>query len=238
MKKAKQLLDRASAILFDMDGVLIDSEPLHEKSIIALTAELGEPITSKEILDSFKGAPEFMMARRLHEIYPASGFAQEQMIKRKGELYAGMFPQVPLLPGILEFLQHAKNRGLRMALTTSANRFTQELSFRSHGLSPWFEAIVTGEDITRGKPDPEPYLLTASKLGLAPADCVVIEDSLNGVRSGKAAGCKVIAITTTFPRVALAELQPDLIIDHYRELMHLPDAGQTKRESAVLGKIA
>lgn len=238
MKNAKQLLDGARAILFDMDGVLIDSEPLHEQSIIALSAELGEPITSKEILDSFKGSPEFMMARRLQEIYPASGFGQEHMIKRKGDIYADMSSQVPLLPGILDFLRLAKTRGLRIALTTSANRFTQELSFRSHGLSPWFEVIVTGEDITRGKPDPEPYLLTASKLGLSPADCVVIEDSLNGVRSGKAAGCKVIAITTTFPRVALAELQPDLIIDHFSELMHLPAVVRTRRESAVPGRRA
>lgn len=95
---------------------------------------------------------------------------------------------------------------------------------------------MTGEDITRGKPDPEPYLLTASKLGLAPGDCVVIEDSLNGVRSGKTAVCKVIAITTTFPRPALAELQPDLIIDRFSELMHPRDDGQTTRESAVPDK--
>lgn len=218
MKQAKQILSRARAILFDMDGVLIDSEPLHEQSIVALSAELGEPIRSKAILDSFKGSPEAVMARRLQEIYPAAEAGPERMIQRKLELYTELFPQVPLLPGILDFLKRAKSRGQRLALTTSANRLTQELSFRTHGLSPWFETVVTGEDITRGKPHPEPYLLTASRLGIAPEDCLVIEDSLNGVLSGKAAGCAVIAITTTFPRAALAELEPDLIIDGFEEL--------------------
>lgn len=238
MKKAKPLLDGAKAILFDMDGVLIDSEPFHEQSIVELSAELGEAITGKEVLDSFKGAPEFVMGRRLLEMYPASGLTSDEIIRRKGDIYAGMFARVPLLPGILEFLEQSKASGLRFALATSANRFTQELSFRGHGLSPWFEAIVTGEDITRGKPDPEPYLLAASKLGIAAEDCVVIEDSLNGVRSGKAAGCKVIAITTTFPRETLAELQPDLIIDGFSELMLPAGGAQTKRELAALGKTA
>ena len=238
MKKAKQLLEGAKAILFDMDGVLVDSEPMHERSIVALSAELGEAITSKEVLDSFKGAPEFIMGRRLQEMYPASGLDAEQIIRRKGDLYEGMFDQVSLLPGVLDFLKQSKANGLRFASATSANRFTQELSFSGHGLAPWFEAIVTGEDITRGKPDPEPYLLAASKLCIAPEDCVVIEDSLNGVRSGMAAGCKVIAITGTFPRIILSELGPDLIIDGFSELLFPKDTAQTKRESAALGKIA
>lgn len=115
MKKAKLFLDGARAILFDMDGVLIDSEPVHEQSIIALSAELGEPITSKEILDSFKGSPEAVMARRLKEIYPRSEFAPEQIIQRKVDLYAGLSPQVHLLPGIQDFLRQARARGLRLA---------------------------------------------------------------------------------------------------------------------------
>jgi HAD superfamily hydrolase (TIGR01509 family) len=201
-----------------MDGVLIDSEPLHEQSIIALSAELGDPITSKAVLDSFKGAPEMVMAGRLKEFYPASAGSPQQLILRKLDLYTELFPQVPVLPGVIDFLQRARSRGMRFALTTSANRATQELSFRTHELGPWFEAIVTGEDIARGKPDPEPYLLTAARLGLDPSDCVVIEDSLNGVLSGKAAGCAVIAITTTFPRAALEALGPDLVIDGFNEL--------------------
>ncbi|MDB6079354.1 MAG: putative haloacid dehalogenase-like hydrolase, partial [Akkermansiaceae bacterium] len=74
-------------------------------------------------------------------------------------------------------------------------------------------------DVTRGKPDPEPYLLTAAKLGLDPAECVVIEDSVNGVKSGLAAGCRVIAITGSFPRSVLEALGPDAVIDGYGEVL-------------------
>ena len=108
--------------------------------------------------------------------------------------------------------------GSKLGLTTSASRSTQELTFETFGFAPYFDAIVTGEDITKGKPDPEPYLTTARKLGIDAKDCIVIEDSINGVRSGHAAGCVVIAMTTTFPREALLEAGADHVIDSFSEL--------------------
>ena len=88
-------------------------------------------------------------------------------------------------------------------------------------LRPFFSTITTGEDIIKGKPHPEPYLKTAEKLGVAPPNALVIEDSVNGVRSGKAAGCRVIAITTTFPRESLMEVQADYVVDSFAELEQL-----------------
>ena len=88
-------------------------------------------------------------------------------------------------------------------------------------LSPFFSTIITGEDIINGKPHPEPYLKTAEKLAVPTANALVIEDSLNGVRSGKAAGCPVIAITTSFPRELLMELQADYVVDSFAELERL-----------------
>jgi beta-phosphoglucomutase-like phosphatase (HAD superfamily) len=97
----------------------------------------------------------------------------------------------------------------------------QQRIFEIFNLSPYFSTIITGEDIINGKPHPEPYLKTAEKLGVAPANALVIEDSLNGVRSGKAAGCRVIAITTSFPREPLMELQADYVVDSFAELERL-----------------
>jgi beta-phosphoglucomutase-like phosphatase (HAD superfamily) len=88
-------------------------------------------------------------------------------------------------------------------------------------LSPYFSTIITGEDVINGKPHPEPYLKTAEKLGVAPANALVIEESLNGVRSGKGAGCRVIAITTSFPRESLIEIQADYVVDSFAELERL-----------------
>lgn len=211
-------LAHARGILFDMDGVLIDSEPVHEKAIIALTAELGDALDDEAVLYSFKGAPERMMAARLLEMYPEQGSTAEEIIRRKIDLFAGLFHQVRLIEGAKNFVERSHAAGRRHGLTTSASRSTQQLAFETFGFGKLFNAIVTGEDITNGKPHPEPYQLTAEKLGLPTRNCLVIEDSINGVLSGKAAGCRVIAITGTFPKATLIEAGADYIITSFREL--------------------
>lgn len=218
MSPLSSALANARAILFDMDGVLIDSEPVHEKAIVALSAELGEPITDHALLFSFKGAPEKSMAARLLELYPATTLDAGQIVRRKVELYATLFPAVTLIPGARDFLAESQATGRKHGLTTSASRSTQQLTFGKFGFDPFFQAIVTGEDITKGKPDPEPYLLTAGKLGVDPSRCIVIEDSVNGVKSGKAAGCTVIALTTTFPADTLAAAGADFIVAGFDDL--------------------
>jgi HAD superfamily hydrolase (TIGR01549 family) len=211
-------LAKARGILFDMDGVLIDSEPVHEKSIIALTAEMGYPVTDQAVLNSFKGAPEKAMANRLLEMNPGLTLTAEEIILRNIAIFAGLFGDVRMIPGAKDFLAKSQATGRRHGLTTSASRATQGLVFETFGLGGFFETIVTGGDITRGKPDPEPYLLTAERLGLSAPDCMVIEDSINGVLSGKAAGCQVIAITGTFPVELLLRAGADFIIDGFDEL--------------------
>lgn len=220
MTTPREALRNARGILFDMDGVLIDSEPTHEKAIIALSRELGDELTDHETIQSFKGAPEKFMAKRLMEIYPEQTRTSPELIARKVELYAALFAEhVTLIPQAIDFLKASRAAGRLHGLTTSASRATQRLSFETFGFGQYFDTIITGEDITKGKPDPEPFLLTAEKLGLDPAECIVIEDSINGVRSGHAAGCTVIALTTTFPREALFEAGADHVIDSYSELL-------------------
>ncbi len=212
------LLANARGVLFDMDGVLIDSEPVHEKAIIALTAELGDALEDEAVLYSFKGSPEKKMAVRLMEMYPEQTFTEEEIVRRKVDLFAGLFHQVRLVEGAKEFVERSHTAGRRHGLTTSASRSTQQLAFETFGFGEFFHTIVTGEDITQGKPHPEPYRLTAEKLGISTCDCLVIEDSINGVLSGKAAGCRVIAITGTFPKEALMVAGADHVIDSFSEL--------------------
>ena len=212
-------LANARGILFDMDGVLIDSEPVHEKAIIALTAELGEALDDEAVLYSFKGSPEKNMAVRLIEMYPHQTSTAEEIIRRKIDLFAGLFHHVRLIEGAKEFVERSHAAGRKHGLTTSASRSTQQLAFETFGFGKFFDTIVTGEDITLGKPHPEPYQLTAGRLGLPTSDCLVIEDSINGILSGKAAGCRVIAITGTFPEEALIEAGADYIIHSFGELL-------------------
>ncbi|MES2657442.1 MAG: HAD family phosphatase [Verrucomicrobiota bacterium] len=218
MPSLSDSLANARGILFDMDGVLVDSEPVHEKAIIALTAELGDALDDEAVLYSFKGAPEKSMAARLLEMYPNQTCTAEEIILRKIELFAGLFHHVRLIGGAKDFVERSHAAGRKHGLTTSASGSTQQLAFETFGFGKLFDTIVTGEDITHGKPHPEPYQLTAAKLGLATADCLVIEDSINGVLSGKAAGCRVIAITGTFPLETLIEAGADYIISSFNEL--------------------
>jgi HAD superfamily hydrolase (TIGR01549 family) len=211
-------LAAAKGILFDMDGVLIDSEPVHEEAIVALSGELGDPIGDKSLLFSFKGAPEKNMASRFLEIYPGTSLTVEDIIRRKVEIFSELFVGVKLVEGAMEFVQASHASGRKHGLTTSATRTTQQQAFTAFGFGPYFDTIITGQDIQRGKPDPEPYLLTAERLGLQPSECIVIEDSINGILSGKAAGCRVIALTTTFPREDLLKAGADFIVDSFAEL--------------------
>ena len=94
----------------------------------------------------------------------------------------------------------------------------QELAFSQFGLSNYFDVVVTGNDITHGKPHPEPYLKTAEKIGYSPLQCLVIEDSTNGIRSAKAAGCRAVGIATSFSSDTLLAAGADVVVQSFAEL--------------------
>jgi len=128
-------------------------------------------------------------AARLLEYNPGATLSVPQVIEYYNNLFKAMFDQMKLIPGSREFIQKAHRKGFKLGLTTSALRENQQRVFEMFNLWPFFSTVITAEDIINGKPHPEPYLKTAEKLGVAPANALVIEDSVNGVRSGKAAGC-------------------------------------------------
>jgi beta-phosphoglucomutase len=107
---------------------------------------------------------------------------------------------------------------LLLGLATSALRENQQRAFERFGLDCYFDAIVSGNDAQKGKPDPEPYLLTGARLDVDPAKTLVIENSVNGIRSGKAAGCKAVGLTTSFERETLEKAGADLVVDGFSEL--------------------
>lgn len=216
--RVTELLAAARGILFDMDGVLIDSEPVHADAITALAVELsGRTLTQAELM-SFKGVPDREVAAGILRLFPASGRTAPELMARAFELYEDRFARVRLIAGAREFAVESKAAGYRMAVATSAAPSMQTMAFEAFDLAELFETVVTGNDVKRGKPDPEPYLMAAARLGLDPEECVVIEDSVNGVLSGKAAGCKVIGLTTSFPETALYQAGADVVIGGYKEV--------------------
>ncbi len=116
----------------------------------------------------------------------------------EGNLYA--------LPGAHEFISRCRSRNLTLALATSADRIKMEINLREIKLSPlMFHSIVTGEDVANKKPFPDIYITAALNIGLKPEECLVVEDAVSGIRAGKSAGCRCLAVTSSFGASALNE---------------------------------
>ena len=144
----------------------------------------------------------------------------EALIQAKYDIFLHILEEkVQPIPGVMEFLEWAKPRYEKLAVTTSSLRQIQETVFRALKLAPYFDVVVTGDCIQHSKPHPEPYLKTLDALGLKAEECLVVEDSLNGVKSAKGAGCNVAGITTSFSKAQLLECGADIIFDQYSELI-------------------
>ena len=201
-----------AAVIFDFDGVVIDSHDAHERSWFALANELGHPFTRETFVATF--------GQRNESILPLLGWAEpgdqariQQLGDRKELLYREILRQegiVPL-PGVVELLADLQKHGIACAIGTSTPRANVECVLAITGLAGFFKQIAAAEDVTHGKPDPEVFLKAAAMLGAEPAACVVIEDAQVGIRAAKAAGMKAVAVTTTHPAEALAPENPQRI---------------------------
>ena len=201
-------LIRCAALLFDMDGVLIDSTPAVTRVWRRWALERG--FDPDEVSARAHGRPSLATIR---EYLPNADHEAEnrEVERREVEDLEGVVP----LPGTIELL--ATVPADRWTIVTSSTRPLAEVRMRAAGL-PLPKQFITSNDITHGKPDPEPYLKAASILGFPPANCVVLEDAPAGVRSGKAAGSKVIALSTTVPDTALRKAGADWVQDNCADI--------------------
>ncbi len=194
----------ASGILFDLDGVLIDSTPAVARVWTQWAIEHGfEP---ERTVREAHGRPSIESIREL--LPDANHEAENREVERREiEDTDGIVP----LPGALEFLTSLPTH--RWAIVTSCTRPLAEVRIRAAGL-PVPPTMITSSDITNGKPHPEPYIKGARMLGFVPGDCVVVEDVPAGIRSGKAAGARVIALRTTLPDPDLIAAGADWLLDN------------------------
>jgi len=182
------------AVLFDMDGLLIDSEPLWFEVETEVMTRLGgtwSPADQETLLGSSLGnAVRYFMERAAVPADPAE--VGEWMV---GGIVNKVHDHgVRIMPGATELVAAVAAAGLPYALVTSSQRRFVDAVLARTGLR--FPVVVTGSDVSRGKPDPEPYLLASRRLEVAPAGCLVLEDSITGVTAAEAAGCFVVAVPT------------------------------------------
>lgn len=186
------------AILFDMDGVLVDSEEYICMAAIAMFEELGIKTYPDDYLP-FVGAGENRYIGGVAEKY---GVETDIGIlkKRTYEIYDDITKgRLKPLPGVSDFIFKCKRVGLKLAVATSADKTKMLINLRETGLSSEiFDSLINGLDVERKKPFPDIYLLAARTLGEDIKNCIVVEDAVNGVQSAKSAGAKCLALTTSF----------------------------------------
>lgn len=177
------------ALIFDMDGVLIDSEPLHKKIEQDILKELGVNLPLDEHFKYASMGKEFWNIIEKQFGYNRKTTAEE-LHKEKADRYIKVLTSKPILPidGLIELVNHAKQKGFVLAVASSSSIYNINLVLKAIGLDQYFSLVVSGEQVPRNKPFSDIYLKTAELLNLSPDACMVVEDSANGVKSAVGAG--------------------------------------------------
>jgi beta-phosphoglucomutase len=205
------------AVIFDMDGTLIDNTPYHFKSWQALFKKYGKGELSKDTYyTNISGVPVMETIRRIFG-YDHNEADLKALLNEKEEFYRKEYaPFVAPINGLENFLTGLKNAGIKMAMATSATEEDINFILNKVPIRDDFDAIVNSTMVSKPKPDPQIFLKAAEKLKMPPAKCVVFEDSLAGIKAANSAGMKVVGITTGH---TAAELHPvDLVINDYTDL--------------------
>jgi HAD superfamily hydrolase (TIGR01509 family) len=190
-------------VIFDMDGVLVDSEELICEAICQMFAEAGLHIRLEDF-GPFVGTGESRCLGGIAEKYHFP-LDIEKAKTRTYDIYLDSIRgDLKLLPGAYDFINTCRKRGKKLAVASSADRRKVMGNLREIGLDETlFEAIIAGEDVVHKKPAPDIFLLAIDRLHLKPDQCLVIEDAVSGVAAAKAAGAKCLALTTSFPEEKL-----------------------------------
>lgn len=186
-----------AAIVFDMDGVLLDSEPLHFEALGAVLGRDDVHLSSEEN-EAFIGATAEATFSTLISRYALPRSMAEYIDLYDAAVLKVLADPRPPAPGVTDLLAAARGLDMRLALASSSRRLWIDATLRSLELSRAFDVVVSGDDVAHGKPEPEIYLLAAKRLGVAPERCLAIEDSPNGVLSAHRAGMTVIGVRTAY----------------------------------------
>ncbi len=183
---------KVKAVIFDLDGVIADSEQLSGETTAAVLAKYGITLTDSERRETFgRRSPDIFsdaLSKRNME-----GNIEEMVQEKNRLLIEKVRTELKPIPNSIELVKWLKCNGYRLALATSSHSAKMQMEVDSLGIEDLFDVIVCGDDVRKGKPDPEIFLKAAEKLGAKPEECVVIEDSQFGVQAAKFAGMKAIA---------------------------------------------
>lgn len=210
---------RLEAVVFDMDGVLCDSEPFIAEAAGRMFAETyGLPVTPEDFRP-FVGTGEDRFLGGVAEKYGVT-LALPRDKRRTYDIYLEIIRgRLQPVPGAKAFVEACRKRGLKLAVATSADRVKMNGNLREIGLPPeTFEVCITGDDIQRKKPDPQIFQVAAARLGVQSTACLVVEDAVAGVQAAKSAGARCLGLTTTFDSARLRLAGADLTARDFTEV--------------------
>ncbi len=192
------------AVLFDMDGVLADSEKYICRAAIMMFAELGVKVEPEDF-EPFIGTGENRYIGGVAEKYCIT-VEIEKVKARTYEIYVDIIKgNLRPLPGAVELVNRCRQLGLKLAVATSADRIKMDANLNEIGIpSGLFDATITGLDVENKKPFPDIYIKAAGKIGLNPEECLVVEDAVSGIKAAVSAGCRCLAVSTSFDRSMLS----------------------------------
>ena len=216
-----------TAIVFDMDGVLVDSTEAHVQAWTRFLEErsIQAPAAGVHSLFGRRGADALAQLLDLDADSPQVQAALDDLEGYADALLDEHGPGQQLVPGVPEMVADLRDSGWRLGVATSARRHIAAHALGT--LRTAFQTLVTAEDVTRGKPDPEAYLTAAARLGVPPQACLVVEDAVAGVTAGKQAGMHVVAVPTTAETHALCSAGADAVLDRITDLPERLAAHQT-----------
>jgi beta-phosphoglucomutase len=197
-----------------MDGVIVDSNPTHKIALKQFCKEHGYDLSESDLREKIYGRTNKDWLLNLFG--NLDGETIRKYADEKEALFRSLYNDIKPVPGLLPFLDKLDMLDISRAIATSAPRANVDFTLQKTNTGKYFKTILDDSFVTEGKPNPQIYLKSAQALGFDPSNCIVLEDSLSGVKAGKRAGCKVVGITTTHTREELNET--DLVIDDFESL--------------------
>jgi HAD superfamily hydrolase (TIGR01509 family) len=208
-------MSRAAAVIFDMDGVIVDSEPLHERAFLEVVGQIGYRDTHGLNIADFVGLRDQELWKAFVERHKPKQTLDELLALKRQRVVEILRAEQPLFKGLPELVEDLAGQ-YKLALASGSERAVVDAVLAFRGLGRFFQATVSGSDIVRGKPAPDIFLRAAELLEVLPGDCWAVEDSKPGIAAGLAAGMRVIAITNTHPADELR--QATHVVSTYQEI--------------------
>ena len=222
-------LSDVDAAIFDWDGVLVDSGRNYYRAYELVLQEIGIVTTPREIyLREGQPTPQLIATLCANRGISITDARVQELVQHRREYDIALGPR-SFFPGIWDFLARLRNSGCKLGVVTGSSRRSVNLVL-TPAQEQLLDAVVTADDVTRSKPDPQPFLMAAEIMGVEPSRCAVVENAPYGVRSARAAGCRVVAICTTLLPEDLREA--DSVVRDHRELELLFSARLRSSRSA------